>query len=431
MGYPTDLTLSQYYPTVASRLTEHEIKEVTKALEGINISPENTRLRKDSSKDNAGVVTVLQASIETHTEPTPLDSKTELQLRLKRGDHQAALRKICAELTKAADFASNNVQKAIIEKYIQSFTTGDLEAYKESQKLWIKDHSPRVENIFGFVEPYRDPAGVRAEFEALVAIEDPEESKILRRLVERSDHLIRQLPWARGATENDGKGRFERVRFEPPSFAGIHSQSPIEPPQKKSFLTGIALAYCSTILFDGINLPNVSTPQEATIKTCLLLQYNDIRDEHGFKNVLISNRMAALNTKSDSFPFIDDSEAAEYSRYQFHATYICLVVHELLGHGTGRMMVQSSDDVYNFDIDHPPVNPLTGESITSWYKPGETWTGKFGDLATAVEECRAELVGACLMANKDLLAIFGFDDGSDLKASDCKNICRHGYRLFG
>ena len=57
---------------------------------------------------------------------------------------------------------------------------------------------------------------------------------------------------------------------------------------------------------------------------------------------------------------------------------------------------------------------------TSWYKPGQTWTGEFGDLATTVDECRAELVGAYLMDDPELLEMFGFTEASDIRAEDCE-----------
>jgi dipeptidyl-peptidase-3 len=87
--------------------------------------------------------------------------------------------------------------------------------------MWVRDKAPRVENIFGFVEPYRDPHGIRSEFEGLVAIANDGETKLLARLVENSAKFIRQLPWV--ARENTGNGPFEKNLFEPPDFSSIHS----------------------------------------------------------------------------------------------------------------------------------------------------------------------------------------------------------------
>lgn len=67
-------------------------------------------------------------------------------------------------------------------------------AFEESQKAWFKDVAARVENVMGFVEPYRDPAGIRAEWEGVVGIADPDEAASLKRLVDSSTDMIRQLP---------------------------------------------------------------------------------------------------------------------------------------------------------------------------------------------------------------------------------------------
>ena len=148
-----------------------------------------------------------------------------------------------------------------------------------------------------------------------------------------------------------------------------------------------------------------------------LKQYNDIRQDTGFKNVIVANRMAT-ESQAKGYPFIDAFEAETFQKHKFPAYYWWVVLHELLGHGTGRMMVEEAKGVYNFDHGNPPINPLTGQPIQSWYKFGQTWTGQFGDLATTVDECRAELVGAYLMDDKELLAIFGISDTSDITASD-------------
>ncbi|KAK7942707.1 uncharacterized protein PG986_011820 [Apiospora aurea] len=325
LGFPGERAQSSYYPGPPM---------VTK--EDASVFPGETLLQQDGVTSSSSV-------------------------KLFRGDHAAELETICENLQTAAEYAANDTQRKVLAEHIESFRTGDLEAYRDSQRTWISDHVPKVETIIGFVEPYRDPHGVRAEFEGLVAIADPFETKLLTRLVEHSDQFIRRLPWV--SEENNGKGVFEKTLFEPPDFASIHS-----------------LAYCSSIIFPGINLPN----------------YNDIRQDLGFKNVIIANRMA----------------------HKQSAYYWWVVLHELLGHGTGKMMVEQSPGQYNFDSVDPPLSPLTGEPIQSWYKPGQTWTGQFGDLATTVDECRAELVGAYLMDDQELMVLFGFTETTPIRASD-------------
>lgn len=122
------------------------------------------------------------------------------------------------------------------------------------------------------------------------------------------------------------------------------------------------------------------------------------------------------------YPFIEESEAERFKKHKYQAYYWWVVLHELLGHGTGQMMVEIADGLFNFDAKNPPINPLDRKPISTWYKPGQTWTGQFGDLATTVDECRAELVGAYLMDDPELLALFGFTESSEISAEDCMSI---------
>ncbi len=204
-------------------MTEEEIDLVSRVLEQHGIFPENTRIQK---VENGTVFEVLIASTQTDEISKYLalpDGKGTV--RLVRGDHSIELSKMCVELSDATKYVASESQRELLEAYIESFRTGSLNKYRDSQRIWVMDKAPRVENIFGFVEPYRDPYGTRAEFEGLVAIADDEETKLLARLVENSSTFIRRLPWA--TLENNGRGPFEKSLFESPDFASIHSKNAI------------------------------------------------------------------------------------------------------------------------------------------------------------------------------------------------------------
>jgi dipeptidyl-peptidase-3 len=124
------------------------------------------------------------------------------------------------------------------------------------------------------------------------------------------------------------------------------------------------------------------------------------------------------STLDDTAPFIRASEVAFLKRHRAKAFEVMVACHELLGHGSGRLLTETSPGVYNFDAKSPPVNPLTGEAIRSWYKPGETWQSIFGTDAASYEECRADGVGLFLVCHKSILKIFGYAADTPILAED-------------
>lgn len=123
-------------------------------------------------------------------------------------------------LRDALKHVSNERQTEILSHYIRSFETGDLAAFRESQKHWVKDVSPSIDNILGFVEPYRVPHGVRAEWEGIVCVADPAETEKMEAFVRKVADFSRLLPWA--SAKNEGKGPFEKASLEIPNFTIMH-----------------------------------------------------------------------------------------------------------------------------------------------------------------------------------------------------------------
>ena len=87
--------------------------------------------------------------------------------------------------------------------------------------------------------------------------------------------------------------------------------------------------------------------------------------------------------------------------------YAQVGLHELLGHGSGKLLSESPDGSLNFSSDL--LDPETGAPIASWYKPGDTWDARFPGIGSSYEECRAECVGIYLCIRPDVLKIFGHE----------------------
>ena len=118
--------------------------------------------------------------------------------------------------------------------------------------------------------------------------------------------------------------------------------------------------------------------------------------------------------------WVHPSEADGYRKINHVLRFITTSIHELYGHGTGKLLAETSPGVYNFDPEHPPINSLTGEPVKTWYRPNQTWTSVFGKLAGTVEECRAMLISYYLGDRKDMLLMYGYDEDSDIKTDDRK-----------
>ncbi|KAI4170829.1 MAG: hypothetical protein LQ346_008823 [Caloplaca aetnensis] len=375
LGFPDKDHLSTYYPD-SPDITQDEIDQISGFMAEKKLLPENTRLKK--TKD--GNYELLIASGLGNPPPEGGDAGPESvfvlsgslggkKLKLVYGDHIEEMAKIALQIKKAGLHAANDRQKRMMDEYAKSFGTGSLNAFKESQKLWVKDIGPMVETNIGFIETYRDPANVRAEWEGLVAMVNKERTQAFQKLVDAAPSMIPKLPWSRD---------FEKDAFQAPDFTSLE-----------------VLTFNGSGIPAGINIPN----------------YNDIRQEIGFKNVSLGNVLSA-KAPNEPIPFIHSRDLDVYQANRDLAFEVQVGIHELLGHGTGKLLQETEPGKFNFDEKNPPVSPVTNRPITTYYKPGQTWSSVFGGFSASYEECRAECVAMALGCDFGILQIFGFGDGN-------------------
>lgn len=329
-----------------------------------NIEAWNTRLIK-SQEDDKDLFDIRLASVE-QSDAKGITNKEDIfentTFKISRGDYSEILKRIVEELARAKAYAANTNEENMIEKYIESFTTGSVKAHKEGSTYWVKNKSPAVEVYTGFIEVYRDPTNQRAEFESFVAIVNREQSKKFDLLVNKAEmEIIPLLPWGKD---------FEDDNFMRPDFSSLD-----------------IMTFATSGLPIGINIPN----------------YKDVKEEEGFKNVSLTNVLASRSGDKSS-QFLSDEDNQLREKFGSASLEICVGLHELLGHGSGKFLRRKDDGTLNFDP-KKVKNPFTGGEV-SFYETGENYQTKFTSLGSAYEECRAETVALYLCLNDDILDIF-------------------------
>jgi dipeptidyl-peptidase-3 len=276
--------------------TDADAAIASRFLQSIHTSAYNTRLFK--VKGEAGAAhsyTVLFASAETPAAPAAaVEHLFEGHaFRLQYEDHAHAMAPAVDCLRKASAYAANETQTAMLASYVESFQFGSIDAHKEGSRHWIQDKGPTVESYIGFIESYRDPSGERGEWEGFVACVNKEASKKFQVLVDSAEDLLPLMPWPK---------EFEKEKFFRPDFTSLD-----------------ILAFGSSGVPAGINIPN----------------YDDIRQNYGFKNVSLGNVLKAGYGASGDKPvsFVRAADQAIYKELMGEAFEVqvrdvsCIALH--------------------------------------------------------------------------------------------------------
>ena len=220
------------------------------------------------------------------------------------GLYSSAIEKITEELQKAVPFAENDAQKAIIEKLIEYYQTGDLKTFDAYSVLWVEDTKSEVDFVNGFIETYGDPLGMKASWESTVNF-------INKEATERTKIISSNAQWFEDHSPVDKRFKKEKVK-------GVSA---------KVITVAMLGGDCYPSTPIGINLPNADW----------------IRRDHGSKSVTIENITEAYDKASQGSGFSkefvwSDAERDMIKKYGFITDNLHTDLHECLGHGSGKLL---------------------------------------------------------------------------------------------
>lgn len=251
------------------------------------------------------------------------------------GRYGETIRRIVSHLTDALPFAPAQTRQALTA-LIRFYETGHESDRRAYDVAWVEDSASRVDTINGFVEVYLDARGRKGAWESLVYYENPSRTEAMRRTAAHARWFEEHMP------------------FDP-----VYRRTEVVGVSARAIDVVVEAGDAGPMTAIGINLPNDDA----------------IREIYGSKSVSLSNVIAAYeqsqphNLKAEFCWSPEELERAE--RWQGLANELATNLHEVIGHGSGRMAPQ---------VEGPPQAVL-------------------GEQYSSLEETRSDLVALYFIAD--------------------------------
>jgi dipeptidyl-peptidase-3 len=217
------------------------------------------------------------------------------------GRYDREIRRIVAHLEDALPYATDSMADAL-RALIRFYQTGEESDRVAYDVAWVRDRESRVDTINGFVEVYMDPRGTKGSWEALVYYVHEEKTRKIETIAANAQWFEDHMPWD--------------PRFRKSEVMGVTARA-----TEVVFQTGDS----GPLVPIGINLPNDQA----------------IREQFGSKSVSMSNvneayEFAMPDAMRVEFAW-DAERAARARRFGPFAHELATEMHEVIGHGSGRM----------------------------------------------------------------------------------------------
>jgi dipeptidyl-peptidase-3 len=273
---------------------------------------------------------------------TKIDGRIVPEVYRIGGLYSRELETVCFFLRLALPYAESDDQRKSIEALIAHYESGEEDDLREHFVHWLKSNN-EVDYLNGFIEVYLDPRGMIGQFEGNVSFRA--DGGLIDEMADNATYFEKRMPWP---------DKYKRTEINRPVANVVNvlvetgDSGPVSP-----------AAY---------NLPN----------------YNDLRRDHGSKNVILHN---VENTWSEELlrETVEEFYLPEYREnvLRYGRTLVRpleVYMHEIIGHGSGQPDPALDDD---------PRSLL-------------------GRVYSALEECRADLVALWHIADPKLVEMGAF-----------------------
>jgi dipeptidyl-peptidase III len=226
--------------------------------------------------------------------------------RVPPGLYAEYLAKANSYLEQAAQFAEPAQAKAIRD-LILYYQTGDPKHWLQFDVDWVQNNAT-VDFANGFIEVYRDARGAKATSQSFVTVTDNAVDALMRKIVANAQYFEDHAPWA-------------------PQYR----KQGVKPPLAKAVETVIETGdfYVTTI---GDNLPNE----------------DEIHEKYGSKSFILTGSSRALaHAQGDGMLeefAATPEEIALGKKYGDQANDLMTSLHEIIGHGSGKMNPKLTHD---------------------------------------------------------------------------------------
>jgi len=257
------------------------------------------------------------------------------------GRYDAAIRRIIGHLEDAIALAPP-AMAAALQALVRFYRSGEIEDRRAYDIAWVADRDSPVDTINGFVEVYLDARGCKGAWEAVVSYVNEDKTRQCQAIADAAQWFEDRMPWD--------------ARYRKPTVTGVSA---------RAIDVVVEAGDSAPMTPIGINLPNDQA----------------IREAYGSKSVSLSNIFEAYNKSTpaslrEEFSWSPD-EAARAERWGDFAAELSTNLHEIIGHGSGQ------------------VEPDVSEDLSS----------RLREQYSTLEETRADLVALYFVADPQMVAL--------------------------